>query len=382
MVDHVRAEWLVVGAGFTGATVARRLAEECGKRVLLIDRRAHLAGNAYDERDENGILVHRYGPHIFHSNSTRVVQFLSRFTAWRHYEHRVQALIEGRFVPLPFGLRAIDIVFPAARATNLKAKLIEVHGMGATIPVLKLVESPEADLRDLGEFVLEKVFRGYSIKQWGIGPEQLNPSVTARVPILVSDDDRYFRDSFQGMPVDGYTALFERMLDHPNISVVLDTSFEQLTKAERSLPTVFTGPIDSFYGESHGALPYRSIEFAYETVGMPRVQPCGTLNYPSDFDYTRTTELSWMTGDVSPVSVLVREFPCPYRVDQNEPLYPMPTPESEIIAQAYKREAKRSKGHVWFAGRLGDYQYYNMDQACARALSLVDKEIIPFLLDR
>jgi UDP-galactopyranose mutase len=382
MIGNAHAEWLVVGAGFTGATVARRLAEECGKKVLLIDGRAHLAGNAYDTRDRNGNLIHRYGPHIFHSNSPRVVAFLSRFTAWRPYEHRVQALIDGRFVPLPFGFKAIDELFPVARAAGLKSKLIEIHGSGATIPVLRLLESLQPDLRELGEYVLEKVFRGYSIKQWGVGPEQLNPSVTARVPILVSYDDRYFRDSFQSMPVSGYTALFERMLNHPNIAVVLNTRYEQLMNAERDLPTVFTGPIDSFFGASHGPLPYRSIEFEYQTVEVPKVQPCGTLNFPSDFDYTRTTELSWVTGDVSQSSVLVREFPCSYEKGRNQPLYPMPTPGSEIIAQAYRREARRARGRVWFAGRLGDYFYYNMDQACARALSLVDKEIIPFLKDR
>ena len=296
MTDQPHADWLVVGAGFTGATAARRLAEECGRKVLLIDRRAHLAGNAYDVRDEKGMLMHRYGPHIFNSNSARVVEFLSRFTGWRHYEHRVQALIDGRFVPLPFGFKAIDALFPAARAASLKARLIEFHGIGAAIPVLKLIQSPQSDLKDLAEFVMEKVFRGYSVKQWGIGPEQLNPGVTARVPILASDDDRYFRGSFQCMPIHGYTALFERMLDHPNISVALNTSYEQLAAAERNLPKIFTGPVDSYYGASYGALPYRSIKFEYETVAVPRVQPCGTLNFPSDFDYTRTTELTWVTG--------------------------------------------------------------------------------------
>jgi UDP-galactopyranose mutase len=379
MADRVCPQWIVVGAGFTGATAARQLAERCGLAVLVIDRRSHLAGNAYDFRDETGALIQQYGPHIFHTNSRRVVDFLSRFTNWRTYRHRVMALVDGQFVPLPFGFRAIDQLFDTSSAARLKSKLIRSYGLGSRVPVFKLANTTDADLYELGQFVLEKVFRGYTRKQWGCEPEALDPSVMGRVPIVVSDDDEYFQDSFQAMPRDGYAALFQRLLDHPNISVLLGVAYEDLSCADRKVPIVFTGSVDAFHQFKFGPLPYRSVHFVRRNIEMGRVQPCAVLNFPSDFAFTRTTELSWITGVTGPKSVLIDEYPCAYELGINEPLYPIPAPCSGSLAQAYRRECKQLRENVWFAGRLGDYKYYNMDQACASALSLVEKEIMPFL---
>jgi UDP-galactopyranose mutase len=379
MADRVRPHWIVVGAGFTGATAARQLAECCGLTVLVIDRRSHLAGNAYDFRDETGALIHQYGPHIFHTNSRRVVDFLSRFTNWREYRHRVMALVDGHFVPLPFGFCAIDKLFDTSFAARIKSKLIRTYGFRSRVPVLKLTCSRDTELYDLGQFVLEKIFRGYTRKQWACEPEALDPSVTSRVPIVISDDDQYFQDSFQSMPRDGYTALFQRLLDHPNIFVHLGVAYEDLSCMERQFPVVFTGPIDAFHQFRFGHLPYRSVRFVRRNIEMARVQPCAVINFPCDFAFTRTTELSWITDQTGPRSVLIDEYPCTHERGINEPLYPIPAPSSDPLAQAYRRVSKQLRGKVWFAGRLGDYKYYNMDQACARALSLVDKEIMPFL---
>lgn len=375
--DAASVDWLVVGAGFTGASTARILAEEHGQRVLVIDRRAHVAGNAFDQQEENGILVHRFGPHIFHTNSQRVWDFLSRFTKWRSYEHHVRALINGEFIPIPFGFAAIDMLF-GKRAFALKAKLIENYGSDARVPILKLRKARDPVIRDLAEFVYEKVFRGYTFKQWGCEPEALDPSVTARVPVHVGDDQRYFRDRFQAMPVDGYSALFARLLDHPRISTALSVSYRDLASTERLLPTVFTGALDEYFEYIHGELPYRSIRFRFEKKpGNMLRQPCGTINYPNDHDFTRTTEQRWLTGQSSESSVIVKEWPMPYRPGENEPLYPVPSPDSARLTKMYERETLQKDQRVWFAGRLGDYRYYNMDQACARAMTLVQKEIAP-----
>ena len=378
MSDRARAEWIVVGAGFTGATVARRLAEDCGLRVLLVDRRPHLGGNACDLPDESGLTVHQYGPHIFHTNGIRVVEFLSRFTEWRPYRHRVQALVKGELVPLPFGFDAIDRLFGSS-AARIKAKLEQTYGLGSRVPILKLMDAADRDLQDLAQFVFENVFLGYTKKHWGCDPRALDHSVTGRVPIVVSDGDDYFQDSFQAIPKAGYTALFQRMLDHPNITVALGVSYNDLGIAEKALPAVYTGAIDGYFGFSFGALPYRSADFVRRTAPVARVQPCAVLNFPCDFAFTRTTEFSWITGQTACCSVLMDEYPCAHEPGRNEALYPVPAPANQRLALRYRREADRLQGRVWFAGRLGDYMYYNMDQACARALSLVDKEIIPFL---
>jgi UDP-galactopyranose mutase len=374
-----QADWLVVGAGFTGATVARRLAEDFGVRVLLIDQRSHLAGNAYDSREQTGQLVHRYGPHIFHTNSAGVVSFLSRFTDWRVYEHHVKVMVDENLVPMPFGFRAIDALFSPTVAEDLKSRLIEVYGREKRVPILKLRTSPDKALRELAEFVFAKVFRDYSLRHWGCELEELEPSVTARVPIVISDDERYFSDAFQGLPTQGYSRMFERMLEHPGIGVSLNTRYEDLSEKEKVLPTVYTGAIDLFYGFAFGRLPYRSMDFEYARAERAYVQPCATINYPSGLPYIRSTEQAWLTGEHDGQTILVREHPCAHEWGKNEPYYPVPMASSHATAQRYFQAAESLRGRVWFAGRLGDYRYYNMDQACARAHALVDKEIAPLL---
>lgn len=368
-------DWLVVGAGFTGATVAERLAAGRGARVLVVDRRPHIAGNAYDEPDEAGILVHRYGPHIFHTNSDKVSDYLSRFTEWRPYEHRVLGQIDGRLVPVPFNLDSLAALFPVEEARALESRLVERFGLEKKVPVLKLREDADPDIRRLADYVYDKVFAGYTFKQWDLTPEQLDPGVTARVPVLIGRDDRYFQDSFQAMPAQGYTALFRRMLDHANIDVALSTEWRDAAHQVTYDRLVFTGPIDEYFDYAHGALPYRSLRFAFEHRDVERFQPTGTVNYPNDHAYTRITEQKTVTGQQAAGTTLIYEYPQAYEAGVNEPYYPIPTPETAEAIRPYAADARALEGRVWFAGRLGDYAYYNMDQACARALSLVEKQL-------
>lgn len=370
----MRVDWLIVGAGFTGATLAERIAAELNERVLLVDRRAHVGGNAYDEYNEHGILVHRYGPHVFHTNSKRVWDYLSRFTMWRPYFHRVVAMVDGKPVPLPFNLNSIDMLFPGRHAERLSEKAIQAYGFGARVPILRLVESEDTDLRFLGEYIYEKVFEGYTIKQWGMDPKELDPSVTARVPFYVGRDDRYFQDTYQGIPTPGYTSLFQRMLSSPNIGVLLKVDYREIVEEVRFKRMIYTGPIDEFFDYMYGPLPYRSIRFVFETVRQEFYQHVATVNYPNNFDFTRITEQKHLTGQRSDYTTLVLEYPEPYRPRENEPYYPIPRRENQERYALYAKEAAKLKT-VLFAGRLADYRYYNMDQAVARALSLFEKSV-------
>ena len=360
--------WLIVGAGFTGATLAERIANVLRDPVTIIDRRPHLGGNAHDRMDEHGILVHLYGPHIFHTNSQLVWNYLSRFTSWRPYEHRVLAAIDGTDVPLPFNLRSLRMMHSEAVAERLEKALLDRFGPGASIPILRLRQESDYELRGLADFVYEKVFLGYTTKMWGVPPEELDPSVTGRVPVRLSDDDRYFQDRFQAMPAEGYTRLFERMLEHPGIQLRLATPFSEVEDEFDRI--VFTGPIDEYFDYRYGPLPYRSLEFEFENHGRESVQPVGTINFPNDHHYTRSTELKHLTGQRVGSTTLVREYPRAHRPSSNEPYYPVPSQRNRQLLARYQADASRLRPRVHFAGRLGDYRYYNMDQAVARALSL------------
>ena len=374
-----RLPWLIVGAGFTGAVAARLLAEQGDADVLVVDRRDHIAGNAFDARNAAGVTVHRYGPHIFHTNSDKVFALLSRFTGWRAYEHRVEAQIGDRLVPLPFGIPAIEALFAPDEAAALIAALSGRVGAEARVPILKLRQEGDPALARLADFIDANVFEGYSRKQWDMPPEALGPGVTARVPVIVSRDTRYFTDRHQAMPEAGYTAMFAAMLDHPRITVRLNTPMEALDADIRARRTIYTGPLDAWFGRDEGALPYRSLRFAEETRAAFGVQPCGTVNFPNDHAYTRTTEMGWLTGETTGATTLVTEYPEAYEPGRNEPFYPVPTDAAEALADRYRRRAEALAGRVWFAGRLADYRYYNMDQAAARAMTLVEKEILPSL---
>ena len=365
-------DWIVVGAGFTGATFSQQMAA-AGKRVLLVERRSHLGGNAYDEKNEHGILVHRYGPHIFHTNSDVVWRYLSNFTKWRPYEHRVLGLIEGKLVPIPFNLDSLAALFPAKLAAEVESALIGEYGSEKRVPILKLRESDKPLVREFADYVYKNVFEGYTVKQWELRPEELSAGVTARVPVSISHDDRYFQDIHQAMPLDGYAALFGRMLDHPNIDKAFDCDWKSSVLNSGDTQVLYTGAVDELMGYRFGPLPYRSIEFREETLEKRRHQPVGTINYPNDFDYTRITEQKIITGQEANVTTLMAEYPRPHVPGKSIPYYPIPRDENQLLYNKYAAAAQAEFTQVHFAGRLADYQYYNMDQACARALKLASE---------
>jgi len=357
-------DFLIVGAGFAGATCARALAE-AGKRVLVIDRRPHIAGNAYDRVDGHGVLVHEYGPHIFHTNSDRVYEWLSRFTAWRPYEHRVRAVVHGKSVPMPINRRTINTLYGLELDEAGVAEFLE----RVREPRAALRTSEDVVLNSVGRDLCEKFFRGYTRKQWGLDLSELAAGVAARIPTRTNDDDRYFTDRHQAMPAEGYTRMFERMLDHPLIEVRLGVAYENAGAGIDRAHTIFTGPIDAYYGHRFGRLPYRSIRFEHEHLpGVARLQEVGTVNYPLDHAYTRITEFRHLTGQHHAGTSVVREFPCA----EGDPYYPVPNPANEAQYKRYQALAE-AESRVHFIGRLAQYRYYNMDQVTAAALALCDR---------
>lgn len=369
----MQVDWLVVGAGLTGATMAERIAAERGETVLVVDQRDHIAGNAWDEYNEHGILEHKYGPHIFHTNSRDVWEYLSRFTRWRPYFHSVLGSVDGQLVPVPFNLNSIDQLFPAEMAQRLGRKLIDGYGYGSRVPILKLREAEDPDLRYLADYVYRNVFEQYTKKQWGMRPEDLAPSVTARVPILVSRDNRYFQDTYQAMPLHGYGAMVRRMLKHPGIRIMLNTRWQDIKDQVSFKRMVFTGPIDEYFDYRHGELPYRSLRFDVQTLPRQVYQQAPVVNYPNEFDYTRITEQKWLSGQEHSHTTILTEYPQPHVVGETTPYYPIPTDANRELYRLYERDAKALDGRVLFIGRLADYMYYNMDQAVARALSQFER---------
>jgi UDP-galactopyranose mutase len=365
----MKFDWVVIGAGFTGATFAERMAT-AGNRVLVIDRRSHLGGNAYDEKNEHGILVHRYGPHIFHTNGDVVWNYLSNFTEWQTYEHHVLGLIEGELVPIPFNLNSLSILFSPNEALRIEKLLVAEYGFGKKVPILKLKNSNHTAIRNFAEYVFKNVFEGYTLKQWQLRPEELSPSVTARVPVSVSRDDRYFQDKYQAMPVDGYSAMFRRMLRNKNITISLESNWTEVGVGQKDARVLFTGAIDELLSYRYGPLPYRSLDFKEQTLLKERHQLAAVINYPNDHDYTRITEQKVITGQRAPVTTLITEFPRQHEPGKNIAYYPIPRDDNLALYTKYADAAKIEFPNFHFAGRLADYQYYNMDQACARALKL------------
>jgi UDP-galactopyranose mutase len=353
-------DYLIVGAGFSGSVLAERLAS-AQKRVLLIDRRGHIGGNAYDEYDASGILVHRYGPHIFHTNAREVFTYLSRFTRWRPYQHRVRALVDGRLVPIPINLDTVNTLY----GLQLNSFELEAWFAARAEPKEHLVTSEDVVVGKVGRELYEKFFRGYTRKQWGLDPSELDASVTARVPVRTSRDDRYFSDTYQCMPAQGYTAMFRRMLAQPNIKLLLNTDFREVKDFIGYRHLIYTGPVDAYFGYRLGPLPYRSLDFRFETLDEPWAQEVGTINYPNDYAYTRVTEVKHLTGQRHAKTVLIYEEPR----SGGDPYYPVPRPENRALYEAYKKLAENTPG-VTFAGRLGTYKYYNMDQVVAQALKV------------
>jgi len=368
-------DWLIVGAGFSGAVLAERIATQLDQRVLVIDRRPHIAGNAHDHFDEAGVLIHRYGPHLFHTNSQRVWDYLCQFTGWRPYSHRVHALVEGQHVHVPFNLTSLAMLLPASRAQQLARALLARYGPGAHVPILTMRQQDDPELRDLADYIYHAIFHGYTIKQWDLPPEELSASVTGRVPVRVSHDDRYFPDKYQALPADGYTRMFHRMLSHRNITVQLGVDHRDLGASIRFKRMAYTGAIDAFFDYAYGPLPYRSLRFEFQTIAQERALEVGTINYPNDHRYTRVVEIKHATGQVCPCTTLCREYPQPHAPGHNEPFYPIPREQNRAIFQQYRDETLKLGKSVVFCGRLADYQYYNMDQVVARALMVFEQEV-------
>jgi UDP-galactopyranose mutase len=354
-------DYLIVGAGFAGSVLAERLARGSGKKVLLVDRRPHIGGNAYDHYDDAGILVHKYGPHIFHTNSKEVFEYLSSFTRWRPYEHRVRASVDGQLVPIPINLDTINQLY------GLKLTSMEVEKFFESVaePCEHVRTSEDVVVSRVGRELYEKFFRGYTRKQWGLDPSQLDAMVTARVPVRTNRDDRYFSDTYQAMPLKGYTRLFENMLDHDNIKILLNTDYREVADFIPYDKMIYTGPVDEFFDYRYGKLPYRSLQFEFETVNESRVQPVAVVNYPNEHLYTRVTEFKHLTGQEHLKSSLVYEYP----MAEGDPYYPVPRPENAEIYKKYQALAEE-RPDVHFVGRLATYKYYNMDQVVAQALAV------------
>lgn len=355
---------LIVGAGFAGSVIARELAD-AGLQVHVIDRRPHIGGNAFDEADMHGILVHRYGPHIFHTNSQRIFDYLSHFTEWRPYEHRVRGVVNGRSYPFPINRDTLnqlyDLDLDEAGAAAYFEKVREPRDPVRT--------SEDVVLNSVGRDLYEKFFLNYTRKQWGLEPSQLKAGVAARIPVRTNTDDRYFTDTFQAMPKDGYTKMFERMLDHPNINVKLGMDFEDVRGKLERQHTVYTGPIDAYFGYRFGRLPYRSLRFEHEHLpNIECFQDVGTVNYPNDHAYTRITEFKHMTGQQHSGTSIVREYP----QAEGDPYYPVPSDNNEALFKRYEALAQ-SEPDVTFVGRLAQYRYYNMDQVVGAALAAARK---------
>jgi len=378
-----RYDFLIVGAGLTGAVLAERLASQLDRRVLVIDRRGHIAGNAHDRLDEHGVMIHQYGPHLFHTNSTQVWTYLSRFTEWHPYEHRVLAEIDGQCVPVPFNLTSLHSLFPPAQATRLEQMLVSRYGMENKVSILKLRDDAHGaqdlskqnaeDLRWLADFIYDNVFYGYTTKQWGLTPEELGPSITGRVPVHISRDDRYFQDIYQALPKKGYTAMVRSLLSHGNIDLESNVSFLDAQSAVSFDHLIYTGPIDEYFDHIHGELPYRSLRFEFEHFNEPYYQPATSVNFPNAHHYTRITEFKHATGQKTPGTTIAREYPQAHVRGENEPYYPIPLDSSYRLYEKYADEVDKAGKHVTFAGRLADYKYYNMDQAVGRALAVFRK---------
>ncbi len=357
-------DYLIVGAGFAGSVLAERLASEGNKKVLIIDKRDHIGGNAYDYYNNDGILIHKYGPHIFHTNSKEVFEYLGQFTPWRPYEHKVLGSVDGQLVPIPINLNTINQLY----GLNLNSSEVEDFFASRAEKVAGVKTSEDVVVSKVGRELYEKFFRGYTRKMWDLDPSELDASVTARVPTRTNRDDRYFTDTYQAMPLYGYTQMFQKMLSHPNIKVMLNTDYKEIIDFIPYHNLIFTGPVDEYFNYCYGKLPYRSLEFKFETVDKEVFQPTGTVNYPNDQLYTRITDFKYLTGQKHPKTAVVYEFP----KAEGDPYYPVPRPENAELYKKYQQLAS-SMTNTYFVGRLATYKYYNMDQVVAQALTTFKK---------
>ncbi len=376
---NIKYDVIIAGAGMAGLTCARVLADG-GKRVLVIEQRNHIGGNAYDCLDDNGILIHKYGPHIFHTVKDEVYEFLSRFTSFNGYEHTVLANIYGNMLPVPFNLMSLHSVYPKEKADELENKLIEKYGKDGTVSILELMSEKDDELRELGKYVYENIFEKYTIKQWDMKPEDINPATTARVPVRISEDCRYFTDKYQGLPADSYTAMFENMINHNDIDLWLNTDCAEhialrngkifFDGNEFDGDFIYTGKPDDLLSEKYGSLPYRTLDFEFENVDKEYFQPCATVNYTVDMPYTRITEFKHMTYQKANTTTILKEYSKAYTPGTDEiPYYPVINQDSSMLFEKYKTELSEYK-NLYLVGRLAEYKYYNMDIVCEKALAL------------
>jgi UDP-galactopyranose mutase len=356
-------DFLVVGAGLAGSVLAERLAS-LNKKILLVDKRNHIGGNTFDYYNTDGILVHKYGPHIFHTNSKDVFNYLGNFTEWRPYEHRVLASVDGMLVPIPINLNTINQLY----GLNLDSSQLDKFLASKAEKKEVIQTSEDVVVSKVGRELYEKFFRGYTRKQWNLDPSELDSSVTARIPTRNNRDNRYFTDTYQAIPLHGYTRMFEKMLANKNIKVLLNTDYKEILDAISFKKMIYSGPIDYFYDYCYGKLPYRSLEFKFETLEQKVFQSTGTVNYPNEHAYTRITEFKYLTGQRHPKTSIVFEYP----KEEGDPYYPVPRPENAELYRRYQLLASREQ-NVLFAGRLATYKYYNMDQVVAQALTLFKK---------
>ena len=374
---------IVIGAGIAGSVAARKLAEEGKQKVLLLERRNHIAGNCYDRPDDHGIVIHEYGPHIFHTNKEEVYQYLSRFTDWYFFGHEVVANVHGTLIPVPFNLNTLHMVYGKEQADRLEQKLIAAYGEESRVPIMKLRENEDADIRKIADYVYENVFLYYTMKQWGQQPEEISPEVTGRVPVLISHDNRYFQEPWQGMPLHGYTLMFEKMLDHENITVEIGVDARsRVTFSEGSVSldgqaftgdVIYTGPLDELFDCRFGRLPYRSLRFDFEYYDKPDYQGHSVVNYTVSEDFTRITEFKYLTGQQAEGTTIVKEYPFAYTGAAGEiPYYSIANEANQKLYEQYRGLVEHIP-NVWLLGRLAEYKYYNIDAMVLKALELTDK---------
>jgi UDP-galactopyranose mutase len=377
---------LIIGSGFAGSVITERIANVLNEKVLIIEKRNHIGGNCYDYKDNNGILIHKYGPHLFHTDYKEIFDYLSNFTDWHIYHHKVLAFIDGKKVPIPFNLNTLYMVFPEILARRIEEKLLNRYSYNSKVPILELKTEEDEDLKFLATYIYEKVFLNYTAKQWGLKPEDIDPEVTGRVPIYISRDDRYFTDRYQAVPVEGYTKIFERMLSHPNIKLMLNTDFKEVMKIdlenkkiyflghEFKGKVIFTGMIDEFFEYKFGALPYRSLDLKFKAVEKDYFQEAAVVNYPNDYDFTRITEFKHIHPVESKKTVILKEYPKAYQAGKDIPYYPMFKEESKELYNKY-RELSDGLKNLILAGRLADYRYYDMDDIVKRALEVFEERL-------
>lgn len=381
---ETKYDYIVVGAGFAGSTIAHELAKRGSKKILLLEKREHIGGNAYDSPDRNGLIIHKYGPHIFHTNSRRVYNFISRFTEWYGYQHRALANVRGKLIPVPFNLNSLDTVFTKNKAEKIRKKLIDAYGIEKKVSILELKENSDADLRKLAEYIYLNIYLYYTEKQWGARPETVDPAVTARVPVFISRDNRYFQDKYQGVPLKGYHTLFKNILKHPNIDIKLNTSAKDMLKfSDKKIlyqdklfdgALIYTGAIDELFACCFGRLPYRTLKFQLFTFNKEWKQPCGIINYTVDKAYTRITEFKHLTGqEYKNRTTIMKEYSHEYHGLENEiPYYPISNANSNKLYKKYF-DLARTFPRFFLLGRLAEYKYYNMDTIVEESLELADQ---------